>query len=109
MLLDETEGVTGARGQLTWDAGRRLSSSALISSCRINSIVLSAHLSNFRGRLLIPVRSSSGRVTKMTMIAEGAEAKRVEEATEKRKRKIEDDKRWEGTSGASVAPQFARR
>lgn len=32
----------------------------------------------------------------MTMIAEGAEAKRVEEAQEKRKRKIENDKRWEG-------------
>lgn len=34
----------------------------------------------------------------MTMIAEGAEAKRVEEAVEKRKRKVEDDKRWEGAS-----------
>ena len=32
----------------------------------------------------------------MTMIAEGAEASRVEEAVEKRKRKVEDDKRWEG-------------
>lgn len=32
----------------------------------------------------------------MTMIAEGAEVKRVEEAQEKRKRKFEDDKRWEG-------------
>lgn len=39
------------------------------------------------------------RLTKMTMIAEGAEAKRVEEAQEKRKRKIEDDKRWEGEFG----------
>lgn len=36
------------------------------------------------------------RVMKMTMIAEGAEAKRVEDAVEKRKRKVEDDKRWEG-------------
>lgn len=34
----------------------------------------------------------------MTMIAEGAEAKRVEDAVEKRKRKVEDDKRWEGAS-----------
>lgn len=34
----------------------------------------------------------------MTMIAEGAEAKRVEEAMDKRKRKIEDDKKWEGLS-----------
>ncbi|KAK4700347.1 hypothetical protein P7C70_g5906, partial [Phenoliferia sp. Uapishka_3] len=38
------------------------------------------------------------RVQKMTMIAEGAEAKRVEESVEKRKRKVEADKRWEGTS-----------
>lgn len=30
------------------------------------------------------------------MIAEGAEAARVEEAIEKRKRKVEDDKKWEG-------------
>ncbi|KAI5475563.1 hypothetical protein MNV49_001159 [Pseudohyphozyma bogoriensis] len=37
------------------------------------------------------------RVTKMTMIAEGAEAKRVEEAAEKRKRKMEEDKKWEDT------------
>lgn len=37
------------------------------------------------------------RVMKMTMIAEGAEAKRVEDSIEKRKRKVEDDKRWEGT------------
>ena len=37
------------------------------------------------------------RVQKMTMIAEGAEASRVEEAVEKRKRKVEDDKRWEGS------------
>ena len=36
------------------------------------------------------------RVMKMTMIAEGAEAKRVEDSIEKRKRKIADDKRWEG-------------
>lgn len=32
----------------------------------------------------------------MTMIAEGAEATRIEEAIEKRKRKVEDDKKWEG-------------
>lgn len=32
----------------------------------------------------------------MTMIAEGAEAKRQEDAIEKRKRKMEDDKKWEG-------------
>ncbi|CEQ41676.1 SPOSA6832_03397 [Sporobolomyces salmonicolor] len=37
------------------------------------------------------------RVQKMTMIAEGAEAKRVEDAAEARKRKLEDDKRWEDT------------
>ncbi|KAL8280196.1 hypothetical protein RQP46_007526 [Phenoliferia psychrophenolica] len=37
------------------------------------------------------------RVMKMTMIAEGAEAKRVEDSIEKRKRKVEDDKRWEDT------------
>lgn len=38
------------------------------------------------------------RANKMTMIAEGAEAKRSEDAIEKRKRKIEDDKKWEGES-----------
>lgn len=32
----------------------------------------------------------------MTMIAEGAESKRLEEAVEKRKRKIDADKHWEG-------------
>ncbi|KAK4046735.1 DnaJ sub C member 8 [Microbotryomycetes sp. JL201] len=36
------------------------------------------------------------RVTKMTMIAEGAEAKRQEDALAERKRKIEDKQRWEG-------------
>lgn len=40
----------------------------------------------------------------MTMIAEGAEAKRVEEAQEKRKRKMEDDKKWEGESLFLVRP-----
>lgn len=33
----------------------------------------------------------------MTMIAEGAEASRIEEAIEKRKRKVEEEKRWEDT------------
>lgn len=32
----------------------------------------------------------------MTMIAEGAEATRVEEAVEKKRKKMLDDKRWEG-------------
>ena len=50
------------------------------------------------------------RVQKMTMIAEGAEASRVEEAVEKRKRKVEDDKRWEGQSTPSTfAVQNRRR
>ncbi|KAK4049212.1 DnaJ sub C member 8 [Microbotryomycetes sp. JL221] len=37
------------------------------------------------------------RVTKMTMIAEGAEAKRAEEALVERKRKVEEKQRWEDT------------
>ncbi|KAM0791905.1 hypothetical protein ACM66B_004159 [Microbotryomycetes sp. NB124-2] len=37
------------------------------------------------------------RVTKMTMIAEGAEAKRQEDAIAERKRKIEEKQRWEDT------------
>ncbi|GAA5985143.1 hypothetical protein JCM10908_002540 [Rhodotorula pacifica] len=37
------------------------------------------------------------RVQKMTMIAEGAEAKRAEDALAERKRKIEEKERWEET------------
>ncbi|KAI7949724.1 hypothetical protein MJO28_008545 [Puccinia striiformis f. sp. tritici] len=37
------------------------------------------------------------RARKMTMIAEGTEAKRHEDAITKRKRELEDKKRWEGT------------
>lgn len=44
------------------------------------------------------------RVMKMTMIAEGAEAKRVEDSIEKRKRKVENDKRWEGQSHFPGSP-----
>ncbi|SGY43248.1 BQ5605_C001g00005 [Microbotryum silenes-dioicae] len=47
--------------------------------------------------LLIDQELRRRRVNKMTMIAEGAQAKKDEEALEKRKRKMEDDKRWEGT------------
>ncbi|KAM0747099.1 hypothetical protein T439DRAFT_329346 [Meredithblackwellia eburnea MCA 4105] len=47
--------------------------------------------------LLIEEELRRRRVQKMTMIAEGAEAARAEEALEKRKRKIEDDKKWEDT------------
>ncbi|SCV73306.1 BQ2448_7232 [Microbotryum intermedium] len=47
--------------------------------------------------LLIDQELRRRRVNKMTMIAEGAQAKKDEEALEKRKRKIEDDKRWEET------------
>lgn len=36
------------------------------------------------------------RVQKMTMIAEGAEAKRVEDAVAEKKRKMEEKERWEG-------------
>lgn len=43
-----------------------------------------------------PCSFATGRVQKMTMIAEGAEAKRVEEAIEERKRKMEEKQRWEG-------------
>lgn len=49
--------------------------------------------------LLIEDELRRRRVTKMTMIAEGAEAKRQEDAIEKRKRKMEDDKKWEGAPG----------
>lgn len=38
------------------------------------------------------------RARKMTMIAEGTEAKRQEDAITKRKRELEDKKRWEGSS-----------
>lgn len=48
------------------------------------------------------------RANKMTMIAEGAEAKRVEDAVEKRKRKIEDDKKWEGESLCSSSMTYTR-
>ncbi|BGP34626.1 DnaJ sub C member 8 [Rhodotorula toruloides] len=37
------------------------------------------------------------RVQKMTMIAEGAEAKRVEDAVAEKKRKMEEKERWEET------------
>ncbi|SDA02879.1 BZ3500_MvSof-1268-A1-R1_Chr11-1g03201 [Microbotryum saponariae] len=47
--------------------------------------------------LLIDQELRRRRVNKMTMIAEGAQAKKDEEALEKRKRKMEDDKRWEET------------
>lgn len=46
--------------------------------------------------MLIDEELRRRRANKMTMIAEGAEAKRVEDAVEKRKRKMEDDKKWEG-------------
>lgn len=36
------------------------------------------------------------RVQKLTMIAEGAEAKRVEDALAERKRKADEKERWEG-------------
>lgn len=39
----------------------------------------------------------------MTMIAEGAEAKRQEEAIEKQKRKMEDKKEWEDTREERVS------
>lgn len=44
------------------------------------------------------------RVQKMTMIAEGAEAKRVEEAAEERKRKMEEKQRWEGEYSFHLPP-----
>ena len=53
-----------------------------------------------RGRWVLTLtlcrRFATRRVQKMTMIAEGAEAKRVEEAVEERKRKMEEKQRWEG-------------
>lgn len=59
----------------------------------------------FRGRvkkkvkeMLIDEELRRRRANKMTMIAEGAEAKRAEDVIEKRKRKMEDDKKWEGES-----------
>ena len=40
----------------------------------------------------------------MTMIAEGAEAKRAEDALAERKRKMEEKERWEGQSaGVSLS------
>ncbi|KAG0152305.1 hypothetical protein CROQUDRAFT_649673 [Cronartium quercuum f. sp. fusiforme G11] len=42
------------------------------------------------------------RARKMTMIAEGTEAKRQEDAITKRKRELEDKKRWEETREARV-------
>lgn len=41
---------------------------------------------------------TNNRVQKMTMIAEGAEAKRAEDALAERKRKMEEKERWEGQS-----------
>lgn len=38
----------------------------------------------------------------MTMIAEGAEAKRVEDAVAERKRKADEKERWEGTLNHSL-------
>lgn len=46
--------------------------------------------------ILIEEELRKRRVRKMTMIAEGAEAKRQEDEIERRKRKVEDDKKWEG-------------
>lgn len=45
--------------------------------------------------ILIEEELRKRRVRKMTMIAEGAEAKRQEDEIERRKRKVEDDKKWE--------------
>ncbi|GAA5974349.1 hypothetical protein JCM11641_006752 [Rhodosporidiobolus odoratus] len=47
--------------------------------------------------LLIEEELRRRRVNKMTMIAEGAEAKRVEDAVQERKRKAEEKERWEET------------
>jgi hypothetical protein len=46
------------------------------------------------------------RVQKMTMIAEGAEAKRAEDALAERKRKAEEKERWEGMSFCSLSLSF---
>ncbi|KAI9604645.1 hypothetical protein KEM48_002400 [Puccinia striiformis f. sp. tritici PST-130] len=48
-----------------------------------------------KSRNLIPLFNFAAR--KMTMIAEGTEAKRHEDAITKRKRELEDKKRWEET------------
>jgi len=45
--------------------------------------------------------SEDNRVQKMTMIAEGAEAKRVEDAVAERKRKADEKERWEGKQSLS--------
>lgn len=45
----------------------------------------------------------------MTMIAEGAEAKRAEEAAAERKRKAEEKERWEGAFTLSCAPSAPSR
>ncbi|KAJ8292399.1 J domain-containing protein spf31 [Rhodotorula toruloides] len=47
--------------------------------------------------LLIEDELRRRRVQKMTMIAEGAEAKRVEDAVAEKKRKMEEKERWEET------------
>ncbi|SGY11570.1 BQ5605_C093g13071 [Microbotryum silenes-dioicae] len=61
----------------------------------LDNIILDARM--LTKELLIDQELRRRRVNKMTMIAEGAQAKKDEEALEKRKRKMEDDKRWEGT------------
>lgn len=44
----------------------------------------------------------------MTMIAEGAEAKRVEDAVAEKKRKMEEKERWEGACSSRFRFLVAR-
>ena len=46
--------------------------------------------------ILIDEELRKRRTVQMTMIAEGAEAQRVETAANERKRKMEDKAKWEG-------------
>ena len=65
-----------------------------------------APLNRDRSRRLTIGEIDFARVQKMTMIAEGAEAKRAEDALAERKRKAEEKERWEG---AAVSLLLARR
>lgn len=52
--------------------------------------------------ILIDEELRKRRTVKMTMIAEGAEAQRVEKEANERKRKMEDKAKWEGASSYAL-------
>ncbi|GAA95346.1 uncharacterized protein L969DRAFT_15182 [Mixia osmundae IAM 14324] len=69
---------------------------------RLRDPPLNERISMKTKEILIDEELRRRRAKQMTMIAEGAEAKRVEEAQEAYKRKTEDKKKWEDTREGRV-------